>query len=227
MEVRKQKLQCKSYPITYTLLTKQVKNINMRISKQGEIVVSANPYIPIEKIDMFVSEHIKWILDKKKKILEQVDKTRITTEHVYIFGKEVKVVVSSGKYNRVYYKGEYLEVIIKDAYQFQKVVQAFLDKLAKKVFVDIAHRIHDELQDYRIVFPKVTLRHMTARWGSCMPLKGKIVLNKKLIHYPIPFIEYVVLHEFVHFIQPNHSKAFYHIIQHYMPDYKQRIQLGR
>ena len=42
----------------------------------------------------------------------------------------------------------------------------------------------------------------------------------------IEFIEYVILHEFVHFIQPNHSKAFYAIIENYMPDYKRRIQLA-
>lgn len=227
VEVRKQKVTCKSYPITYTLLIKQVKNINMRISKQGEIVVSANPYIPMEKIDRLVSDHIEWILKQKKNILNQVDKTRITDEYMYLLGEKVQVKISSGKYNRVCQKDHGLEVIVKDYEQWQGVIQSFLDKLSQKIFFDIAYRIYDQLQDYRIPFPEIKFRHMTSRWGSCMPSKRKITLNKKLIHYPIPFIEYVVLHEFVHFIQPNHSKAFYHIIQHYMPDYKQRISLGR
>ena len=55
MSIEKKVIQCKKYPITYTLVIKQVKNINMRISPKGEVVVSANPFIPMEKIDDFVS----------------------------------------------------------------------------------------------------------------------------------------------------------------------------
>ena len=40
MDVNKKVVQCRKYPITYTLVTKQVKNINMRISSKGEVVVS-------------------------------------------------------------------------------------------------------------------------------------------------------------------------------------------
>ncbi len=67
---------------------------------------------------------------------------------------------------------------------------------------------------------------MKSRWGSCIPAKQQITLNQNLIHYPIEFAEYVILHELVHFIQPNHSKAFYQIIEYYMPDYKERIKLA-
>ena len=49
-------IQCKKYPIAYTLLIKKVKNINMRINENGEIVVSANAFVPLERIDEFVSE---------------------------------------------------------------------------------------------------------------------------------------------------------------------------
>ena len=61
---------------------------------------------------------------------------------------------------------------------------------------------------------------MTSRWGSCMPKKNQITLNSQLIHYQERFIDYVVIHEYAHLIQPNHSKAFYSIIEKYMPDYK-------
>ena len=81
------------------------------------------------------------------------------------------------------------------------------------------------LCNYHIEFPQIKIRDMKSRWGSCTPAKNSITLNKKLIHYPFEFIEYVVLHEFVHFIQPNHSQAFYHIIENYMPDYKERMKL--
>ena len=51
-----------------------------------------------------------------------------------------------------------------------------------------------------------------------------ITLNSDLIHYPIDFVEYVVLHEFAHFVYMNHSKEFYDLIKKHMPDYQKRIE---
>jgi hypothetical protein len=45
--------------------------------------------------------------------------------------------------------------------------------------------------------------------------------------YPLPAIEYVVLHELAHLKQLNHSAAFYAILQQHMPDYRQRAALLR
>ena len=63
---------------------------------------------------------------------------------------------------------------------------------------------------------------MTSRWGSCQTVKGIITLNSKLIEKPLRCIEYVVLHEFAHFIHPNHSKEFYDFVASLMPDWKER-----
>jgi len=59
-------------------------------------------------------------------------------------------------------------------------------------------------------------------WGSCQPEKGVITLNSKLIAAPRNCIEYVVLHEFVHFIYSSHSKQFYEFVAMLMPDWKER-----
>jgi predicted metal-dependent hydrolase len=63
---------------------------------------------------------------------------------------------------------------------------------------------------------------MTSRWGSCQPKRGTITLNKRLIETPRSCIEYVVMHEFVHFRQPNHSKNFYDLLGVLMPDWNER-----
>ena len=80
--------------------------------------------------------------------------------------------------------------------------------------------------DYGISEPTLKIRKMTSRWGSCTPKKNQITLNSQLIHYNERFIDYVVIHEYAHLIQPNHSKAFYAIIEKYMPDYKEVSKNG-
>ena len=50
-------------------------------------------------------------------------------------------------------------------------------------------------------------------------------MNRHLLEMPVSCIEYVVLHEFCHFLYPNHSKDFYAILTTLMPDWQQRKKL--
>lgn len=225
MDVNKKVVQCRKYPITYTLVTKQVKNINMRISSKGEVVVSANPFVPMDKIDDFVSSKVSWIVKHQKSMQERSQKSMIDDKHIVLFGNSLKIRKTTGKYNHVSYDKDTLYVQCREQADPEKVIRQFLDKLCRDVFLDIATLTFRSLSDYHLEFPDVKIRDMKSRWGSCTPAKNSITLNWKLIHYPFEFIEYVVLHEFVHFIQPNHSKAFYNIIENYMPDYKTRMEM--
>ena len=225
MDVNKKVVQCRKYPITYTLVTKQVKNINMRISSKGEVVVSANPFVPMDKIDDFVSSKVSWIVKHQKSMQERSQKSMIDDKHIILFGNSLNIRKTTGKYNHVSYDKDTLYVQCREQADPEKVIRQFLDKLCRDVFLDIATLTFRSLSDYHLEFPDVKIRDMKSRWGSCTPAKNSITLNRKLIHYPFEFIEYVVLHEFVHFIQPNHSKAFYNIIENYMPDYKTRMEM--
>ncbi len=225
MDVNKKVVQCRKYPITYTLVTKQVKNINMRISSKGEVVVSANPFVPMDKIDDFVSSKVSWIVKHQKSMQERSQKSMIDDKHIILFGNSLKIRKTTGKYNHVSYDKDTLYVQCREQADPEKVIRQFLDKLCRDVFLDIATLTFRSLSNYHLEFPDVKIRDMKSRWGSCTPAKNSITLNRKLIHYPFEFIEYVVLHEFVHFIQPNHSKAFYNIIENYMPDYKTRMEM--
>ena len=225
MDVNKKVVQCRKYPITYTLVTKQVKNINMRISSKGEVVVSANPFVPMDKIDDFVSSKVSWIVKHQKSMQERSQKSMIDDKHIVLFGNSLKIRKTTGKYNHVSYDKDTLYVQCREQADPEKVIRQFLDKLCRDVFLDIATLTFRSLSDYHLEFPDVKIRDMKSRWGSCTPAKNSITLNRKLIHYPFEFIEYVVLHEFVHFIQPNHSKAFYNIIENYMPDYKTLMEM--
>lgn len=226
MDVKKKVIQCKKYPITYTLVIKQVKNINMRISQKGEVVVSANPFVPLDKIDDFVSSKVSWIIKHQNSMTQRSSHSMIDDKHIMLFGNTMKIKKLNGRFNHVSYDKTTLFVQTKEGAGIEKVIRQFLDKLCKDVFTDIAILTFRSLSDYQLTFPEVKIRDMKSRWGSCTPAKNSITLNKKLIHYPFEFIEYVILHEFVHFVQPNHSKAFYNIIENYMPDYKKRIELA-
>ncbi len=69
-----------------------------------------------------------------------------------------------------------------------------------------------------------TLRSMKTRWGSCTVHTGKIRINTRLAFYPEECLEYVVVHELCHLIEPAHNRRFYECVERCLPDWKLRRQ---
>lgn len=70
--------------------------------------------------------------------------------------------------------------------------------------------------------PKIAVRDMTTRWGSCSLRTGTLAFARRLCVMPLPAQEYVVVHEFCHFAHPDHSPAFWAAVARVLPDYKER-----
>jgi len=69
--------------------------------------------------------------------------------------------------------------------------------------------------------PEVRLSTARTRWGSCH-IEGRILLNWRMIQMPMALVDYVVAHEVAHLREMNHSKRFWAVVGHLIPDYKAR-----
>ncbi|MDD3049285.1 MAG: SprT family zinc-dependent metalloprotease [Bacilli bacterium] len=228
MNVEKKKLVKDGMVIAYTLHIKKVKNLTLRINETGELIVTCNAYIPQEKIESFVVEKVKWIITKQQQVIRKANMYYddiLSDTLFYLFGKPLKIVRIQSNQNKVQYDDENFYVYYIDEKDAHKSVISIMQKICKQEFMPIVDYYYEKLKEYRFAYPQVKFRTMKSRWGSCIPSKNQVTLNMRMIHYPKAFLEYVVLHELVHFIQPNHSAAFYQIIQFHMPDYKTRMQL--
>jgi len=81
------------------------------------------------------------------------------------------------------------------------------------------------IEKYKLPKPKIALRKMKTLWGSCSPGRGIVTFNQYLTKAKPACIEYVVLHELVHFLYPNHSRQFYNFLSSHMPDWKDRERI--
>lgn len=226
-------VQGKETILRYTLVRKKVKNLNMRIYPEGKICVSANFYVPVSHIDAFVLSHqksIAEILEKYEKIRENMPKPMqyVTGEKISYLGEALCLQVESGKTESAEKRGNYFILRVKDIHDFsqkEKLISKWLKERQREVFDEICREIYVKFQPYGIPYPQIKIRTMKSRWGSCQPYKGIITLNAKMIAAPKEAIEYVVLHEFAHFIHQNHSKEFYSFVEKMMPDWKERKAL--
>ena len=68
--------------------------------------------------------------------------------------------------------------------------------------------------------PEIRFRRMKSRWGSCTPKQRLLTFNTRLAYVPEQCVEYVVVHEFCHFLYPNHSAAFYASVASFLPSWR-------
>jgi predicted metal-dependent hydrolase len=64
------------------------------------------------------------------------------------------------------------------------------------------------------------VRKMKSRWGSCNCTRRTIRLNSEIVKRPPECLEYVIVHELIHLIEPAHNRNFYRLLSRYMPDWK-------
>ncbi|MEW9094965.1 MAG: SprT family zinc-dependent metalloprotease [Clostridiaceae bacterium] len=192
--------------IEYTLHRKKVKNINLRVKRDGSVVVSANPKVPVEYINKFVSSKEEWIIKSIEKFKEIEDKRRVEKGKIKILGEIYK---------------------LEDISIGEDEIDKWIREKAKLEFHQSIKRMLPLLKEYNIKAPTFKVRKMKTRWGSCIKNKNSIMLNMELIKYPREVIDYVVLHELVHFVHFDHSKNFYNLLEELMPDWKHRRELLR
>ncbi|CDD71718.1 predicted metal-dependent hydrolase [Firmicutes bacterium CAG:270] len=66
------------------------------------------------------------------------------------------------------------------------------------------------------------IRNMKTRWGSCSIHSKKIRINLQLAAKPEECIEYVLVHELCHLLEPSHNERFYYFMDLYLPDWENR-----
>ena len=67
--------------------------------------------------------------------------------------------------------------------------------------------------------PRVRVRHMTRKWGSCST-SGVITLSDDLADQDSEFQDFVIAHELLHLRLPNHGKLFKALLTAHVPDWR-------
>ena len=206
-----------------TIIRKPIKNMYLRVRRSGDIEISASPHITQEMIESFVLAKWSWIMAKRQAGLSAPSQTLETDEILY-FGSPLKVKRLSHSRVAIKVEEDQLLLSVPRAYSDEKAIVA-----AKNwMFKQLQQKITDYITYYWPYFEKqgilsveIKYRQMTSTWGVCRPTRGTITFNKNLIHQPDAFIEYVVVHELSHLLQPNHSHRFYELVEFLLPQWKE------
>lgn len=213
--------------IEYELERKRVKNINLRVRADG-IHVSANRLVPLAVIEGFLrsnAEYILLALDKMRSRVQTAPKDLDFTDGstVLYMGEVLPLKVTAGTKNRVDFDGASVCLTVKepDDVEFRrKTMEKWLRERCVETVTACCEAVYPHFARRGVNYPEIKFRRMSSRWGSCQPTKGVLTFNTALISVPRECMEYVVVHEFAHFLQPNHSALFYAEVEKLIPDWK-------
>lgn len=217
--------------IAYQLERKPVKNLNLRVRRDGSVYVSAPRRVPVSCIDDFVTRKGEYIREAVRQMAEREEQRPqpgiyADGEIISILGRQLRLTVSQGERDEAGEEGDRLLLRLKDPDNGDKrrrLAERYLDRRCREVFDRVLEECYSPFRRYYdIPKPALRIRAMKSRWGSCLPGKGVITLNKGLLAYPQEYIRYVTYHELCHFIHPNHSGAFYDLLAVFVPDWKTR-----
>lgn len=190
------------------IIRKKIKNTYIRV-KNKEIVVTTNYLTPKLYIMKLIKDNSKSI----DRMIIQDEKKNIKNEDFYLFGVKYDIIYDE------FVKGVIIDnsrIIVKDENKLNK----YLDKIIKETFLSRLEFWYNKFLE-EIPRPNLKIRKMTSRWGVCNTKNNNVTLNYFLYKYDKCCLDYVIVHELSHFIEGNHSKKFWEVVENYYPNYKE------
>lgn len=202
------------------------KTLAIEVHPDSSVHIIAPEDSSIQDIDQKVEKRASWII-KQQQYFEQFlprtpERQYVSGETHYYLGKSYLLKVNSGPMSQVKLKAGKLEVICKDEINQEKVKKLLAQwyyQHAEKKFNKLALEAYSKFKEYNFEMPKIEIRRMAKRWGSCNTI-DKITINPEIIKASSKCIEYVLIHEMTHLVVSNHNKKFYNILTAVMPTWE-------
>lgn len=219
--------------IEFFIERKDVKNVNLNIKPDMTIHISANEKVPLNFIYDFIRSKGRWILKHVRQFEEVLplkynEREYVSGESYKYLGKQYRLRVEQSLTETVKYFRGFIYLSVKNPADFskkEKMMDNWYKEKAYKTFNESLDKMLGLIEKYGVERPTLEIRTMKARWGSAQIDNQTILINTELIKAPKYCIDYVILHELVHFKYNNHSDSFYNMLFTLMPDWEKRKKI--
>ncbi|MCB0397282.1 MAG: M48 family metallopeptidase [Flavobacteriales bacterium] len=208
------------------VVRKDIKNMHLAVyPPMGRVRVSAPERMDDESIRLFAVSKISWIKKHQKRFREQereAPREYVNGESHYFLGKRylLRVIEHSGNNKVVVRNKKFLELYVKhgaDQNQRARAMKEWYRRELKKIVPQLLEIWQDEVG---VEAKEWGIKAMRTKWGTCNEKDRRIWLNLELTKKPIACIEYIIVHELVHFFERNHNDRFVAYMDRFMPNWR-------
>lgn len=215
------------------VVRKEIKNLHLSVlPPQGKVRVAAPRHMNLDTIRVFVISKLAWIRAQQRKMLAQERETPreyLDRESHYVWGRRYLLKrVEKETAPAIELRHRRLVLQVRPGAgeaRSQEILEAWYREQIRAAVPELIARWEPVMG---VKVGRVFVQRMKTKWGSCNPSSGAIRLNTELAKKPPECLEYIVVHEMAHLLEPTHNVRFASLMDLFMPHWQHvRDELNR
>ncbi|WP_426177397.1 M48 family metallopeptidase [Massilia sp. TWR1-2-2] len=212
--------------IVIAVIRKAVKNVHLSVHPpDGHVTLVAPTATRLDVARAYAISRLGWIRDQKAKLQGQARETPrqfIERESHYLWGRRYLLsVIENHAKPAVTLDHRRITLAVRPGSTLAKreeIIQEWHRSLLHAVVPTLIQKWEAKLG---VKVARYFLQRMKTKWGACNHSAGNIRLNTELAKKPKDLLEYVVVHEMVHLVEPTHSDRFVLLLEHHYPTWRE------
>ncbi len=201
---------------------KDIKNVHLSVHPPaGRVTISAPTHLSPDTVRVFAISKIAWIRTQQRKIREQdrePEREFIERESHYVWGTRRLLSISEQDAPpSVVLKHKALILHVRPGTtpeKRQSIAEAWYREQVKAAAPHLFAKWEPVMG---VKIARLHVQRMRTRWGSCNPKAASIRLNTELAKKPPECLEYIVVHEMAHLLEPTHNARFVALMDRFLP----------
>ena len=211
--------------ITADVVMKDIKNVHLSVyPPTGHVRISAPVRMSLENVRAYAVTKLEWIKSQQVKLRSQervMPRDYVSGESHFLWGKRYLLkVVETEAPPMVTLRSRHIELRVRPGTAAERrgeIVETWLRSQLKAAIPTMIQKWQPKLG---VEVRQFHVQRMKTKWGSCSPDRYAIRLNTELAKKPIECLEYIVVHEMVHLLEPTHNSRFVTLMSGFMPKWK-------
>jgi len=211
--------------IAVDVVKKDIKNIHLSVyPPTGKVRISAPLRMDIDNIRVFAISKLGWIKQQQQKLREQERETPreyLDRESHYVWGKRYLLeVVEKNAGPAVELKHSRMLLRVRPGSGEEKKQDIIDEWYREQLKIAVPPLIAKWEPLMGVKVEGFLVRKLKTKWGSCSPGPKTIRVNTELAKKPPECLEYIVVHEMVHLLEPTHNPRFVALMDQLMPKWQ-------
>ena len=219
--------------ISVDVIFKDIKNVHLSVHPPtGRVRISAPNRMKLDTIRVYAISKLEWIKRHQVKMQSQERETpreNLDRESHYVWGKRYLLKLNEAEQvPSIELKHNQMVLTVRPGSRFEKkeaIVSSWYRDEVRKAATPLIEK-WEQVLGVRV--NECYVQRMKTKWGSCNPYTHSIRLNSDLAKKPRECLEYIVVHELIHLLEPSHNARFTSLMDKFMPNWKHiREELNR
>ncbi|MCL4560189.1 MAG: M48 family metallopeptidase [Chloroflexi bacterium] len=203
----------------YRIVYSERKTLSIIVERDRSILVRAPKSMSEEEVQQLVDEKKLWLYEKihhpQKYPPDPVKKEFTTGETILYMGRNYRLELTNEKFDEIRFNSCFFV----SRYQKARAGDLFQAWYMERAREKLLPRIRHFAEAMGVSYNRLLISDLKYRWASCTP-KNNLNFNWRIIKAPVLVIDYLIVHELAHLLEPNHSPKFWNIIAVQLPEFE-------